>query len=144
MLNNKINNLLQAQVQCVLATHKENTISQHLMAYSFSADLKYVYFISFSATQKVVNILSNNNVSVLWDNRTGNTSDHIQGFSMTGLGKAKVIPIQSGYFNRSDFLKRNPNLEALLNDEDCVCISLKIYKYIWVEGYKKVSVLQLD
>jgi hypothetical protein len=114
------------------------------MAYNFSDDLHYIYFISFSHTQKVKNIMSKSNVSALWDNRTGNTSDHIKGFSMTAIGNAKALPIQSESFNRAAFLKRNPNLEDLMNHKDCICISLEIDKYIWVEGYTNVSVFQFD
>lgn len=141
MLIKKIERLIQTQVQCVLATSNNNAPSQHLMAYDYSCNLKHIYLASFSNTQKVKNILENKNVSLLWDNRTGNTSDHNEGVLLTATGKASINNSSSKKHLQSSFLQRNPNLDNLLEHEQSVHIEIDVEKYMLVEGYKEVDIL---
>ena len=75
--------LLDAQVQCVLATaNGAGWPSTHLMAYAFAEDLRQVYMASGVSSRKIEDIRSNSAVSLLWDNRTGNLADHGDGMSL--------------------------------------------------------------
>jgi len=114
------------------------------MAYDFSKNLSHIFFISFSKTHKVQNIRAKNSVSVLWDNRSHRSSDHTNGYSMTGIGKAEIISTTSKLFDRQHFLEKNPNLKELINHKDCVCILVKMEKYIFNEGYTSTSIWTVD
>lgn len=83
--------LLTSQVQVVLATISAD-LSPHtaLMAYSTSEDLKNIYLTTLLASRKAENMIKRPNVSLLFDNRTGNLKDHGDGLLVTSSGIASL------------------------------------------------------
>ena len=109
------------------------------MAYAFDASLEHVYLASRAGTEKVENMLDSPCVSLLWDNRTGNTADHSDGTAAMGGGVA--APLQGWFKARARYmlLARNPQLAGLLasTDVDIFCVEVTTYKL--VEGYDRVT-----
>ena len=138
-LSAAIREMLSSQVQCVLATVSKKAPTLHLMAYAFSEDLKHLYCLSLSNTRKVNNIKNNSAVSLLWDNRTGNTSDHIQGTCLSADAKARIFETEKNSGQITKLLERNPELSSMLNDDSCVIIKIRINNFILVQGYSKIS-----
>jgi hypothetical protein len=136
-MKNKVNSLLSGQVQCVLATINHQQPYMHLMAYTFSTDLCEIYIASLENTQKVQNMRHFPDVTCLWDNRTGNLSDHIGGFAMSGFGKAIELNGETAVSKRSLLLERNPTLSGLMAEPSVVIFALHMNRYQWVEGYTK-------
>ncbi len=127
--------LLTQQAQCVLATMGDQQAALHLMAYAFSLDLGEIYLASKQDTQKIKNMRANPNVTCLWDNRTGNNSDHTEGFAMSGFGEARELTGDSARSVSSLLLQRNATLMPLLDDPGTRIIAIRIDRYQWVEGY---------
>lgn len=136
---NTIHELLNTQVQCVLSTIGEDGPSQHLMAYALEASLTDVYIASRRTTGKVANLLRNPAVSLLWDNRTGNTRDHLQGLALMARGQASLLNGWSRARVEQLLLARNPELSKLLSGQDAVVFALRIRSYRLVQGYDSVS-----
>jgi hypothetical protein len=132
-----VNSLLSGQVQCVLATLKDQQICLHLMAYAFSADLCEIYIASLENTKKVHNMRRSPDITCLWDNRTGNISDHTGGFAMSGFGKALELTGEAAAAKSGLLLERNASLSGLMAEPSVVIFSLHIDRYQWVEGYTK-------
>lgn len=131
--------LLSTQVQCVLSTVSEGLPRQHLMAYAFDPALDKVYLASRAGTEKVANMLDNPDISLLWDNRTGNTADHTAGTAAMAAGRA--VPTQGWVRARATFmlLARNPQLRHLLADANVEVFCVKVATYKLVEGYDTVT-----
>jgi hypothetical protein len=136
-MKNTVDSLLSGQVQFVLATLSNQRAALHLMAYSFSADLSEIYIASLEKTQKVHNMRHCPNITCLWDNRTGNHTDHTGGFAMSGFGKAIELTGEAAVSKRGLLLDRNATLSGLLSEPSVVVFALHIDRYQWVEGYTK-------
>jgi general stress protein 26 len=134
-----IRQLMTTQVQCVLSTVADGAPSQHLMAYALEASLTHVYIASRRATGKVDNMLRNPSVSLLWDNRTGNTADHVQGLALMAQGEASLLNGWARARAEHLLLARNPELAKLLSGNDSAVLALQIRSYRLVQGYDAVS-----
>jgi hypothetical protein len=139
-MKNAVASLLNQQVQCVLATCGETEQALHLMAYAISPQLDQIYIASLESTQKVVNMRANPNVTCLWDNRTGNISDHTAGLAMSGFGQAHELTGEPALSAQHLLLQRNASLQPLLSNPSVVIFALHIDRYQWVEGYARVVV----
>jgi nitroimidazol reductase NimA-like FMN-containing flavoprotein (pyridoxamine 5'-phosphate oxidase superfamily) len=137
-LKNRIFELLNQQVQCVLATMDGNRPVQHVMAYGFSIDLSRIYITTYTKTRKFRNMLSNTSVSVLWDNRTGSIQDHLDGYSLTAIGHAKLLPDSEQRKASEAILSRNPTLTELLNHPGSRLFGVILDEYQWTTGYQQV------
>ena len=132
---NQIRSILNQQVQSVLATQDQRGLYQHLMAYSAADDLSSIYLASFDNTQKVRNIRANPNISLLWDNRTGNNKDHTEGFALSAQGSAKIESTDAHPDLIKQLRNRNESLAKLLNAEQSVLIIINIKSYHLAIGY---------
>jgi len=132
---NQIRSILNQQVQSVLATQNQGGLYQHLMAYSAADDLSSIYLSSFDNTQKVRNIRANPNISLLWDNRTGNNKDHTEGFALSAQGSAKIVNTDAHPDLIEQLRNRNDSLAKLLNAEQSVLIVINIKAYHLAIGY---------
>ena len=141
-MKNNVDSLLSGQVQCVLATINNQRASMHLMAYAFSADFCEIYIASLENTQKVRNMRHCPDVTCLWDNRTGNLSDHTEGFSMSGFGKAVELTGEAAASKGRLLLERNATLNGLMTEPSVVIFALHIDRYQWVEGYTKSVIFE--
>lgn len=134
----EIANLLDQQVQCVLATVDDRLPCQHMMAFSRSEDLSRIYLATYADTRKYRNMLSNPGVSLLWDNRSGSDDDHTDGISLIALGRAELLTGPPQADVRRALLARNPALRSLLEDADCRIFAVRVENYQWTRGYQQV------
>ena len=128
---------LAATVQAVLATQGESGPMMHLMAYAFNPSLDAIYFASRSGTRKVVNLLNIPRASMLWDNRTGDMLDHIEGFSLLAEGITQRFTDEESHSIETLLSSRNPSLQNLLTLEDCYCFQLTVSQYSLTMGYRE-------
>ena len=132
-----VQKLLAQQVQAVLATSAQTGPMMHLMAYAYSDDLKHIYLASKASTRKVENLLLNPHSSLLWDNRSGNIQDHIDGYTCLAECEATLLVAEKSTELRGKLLARNPTLKGLLAMEDCCIFSLQVRQYNITLGYKE-------
>jgi nitroimidazol reductase NimA-like FMN-containing flavoprotein (pyridoxamine 5'-phosphate oxidase superfamily) len=141
-MKNTVGSLLNHQVQCVLATISDKEQALHLMAYANSTELDKIYLASLENTQKVKNMRNNPKVTCLWDNRTGNNTDHTAGLAMSGFGQARELADDPARLAINLLLQRNANLQPLLSNPSVVIFALHIDRYQWVEGYTEVRIYE--
>jgi hypothetical protein len=141
-MKDAVASLLNQQAQCVLATLGETEQALHLMAYAASPQLDQIYIASLESTQKVANMRVNPNVTCLWDNRTGNNSDHTAGLAMSGFGQAHELTGEPALSAQHLLLQRNASLQPLLSNPSVIIFALHIERYQWVEGYTKVVIYE--
>jgi nitroimidazol reductase NimA-like FMN-containing flavoprotein (pyridoxamine 5'-phosphate oxidase superfamily) len=141
-MKNTVASLLNQQAQCVLATRGDKELALHLMAYAISPELDEIYFASLEKTQKVKNMRASPSVTCLWDNRTGNNTDHTAGLAMSGFGNSRELTGESAQSAQRLLLHRNATLELLLSEPSVVIFALQIDRYQWVEGYTRVLIYE--
>ena len=132
-----IQTLLKQQVQAVLATACETGPLMHLMAYAFRQNLTEIYIASRSSTRKVENLLRDGHSSMLWDNRSGNIQDHIDGYSLLAECEARLLNASEADNAIALLIERNSSLEKLLAMEDCVVFALAVKQFNLTLGYKQ-------
>ena len=131
-----VRTMLRSQVQCVLATATpKGQPATHLMAYAFSDDLRRVFMASGRHSQKIEDVRANPSVSLLFDNRTGNISDHGDGMLVTASGRAALCEKSQHELDRLHLLQRNPNMDSFLTREDVTVFSVAVDTYAVVVGY---------
>ena len=141
-LYEEIHNLLEQQVQCVLATVDGEQPCLHLMAYGFSDSLDQLYLASYADTRKVQNMLKQPRVSLMWDNRTGQHEDHTGGLALNAEGKAKRLEGPARETVSQRLLARNPTLETLLCEPTTAVFAVDVQAYVFAKGYGGVQTYQ--
>ena len=141
-LYNEIKGILSTQVQCVLATVDDRQPCLHLMAYGFSENLSEIYLASYADTRKVRNMLIQPEVSLLWDNRTGNHQDHVEGFALNASGEATMLEGEHYKLVSKLLRDRNPTLEILLGNDKTAVFSVDVSSYVFAKGYTAVYEFQ--
>lgn len=137
-LKREISTLLNQQIQCVLATLQDDQPCQHMMAFACAEDLTRIFLATYLDTRKYRNMIANPSVSILWDNRSGRATDHVDGLSLIALGRAELLAASEEVEVRELMLKRNPSLRALLEDGSCKLFMVLIEDYQWTKGYQQV------
>ena len=130
----RVQAMLGSQVQCVLATvQPDATPATALMAYATSPCLRTVYLATSLAARKAESMLQRPGVSLLWDNRTGNLSDHGDGLLVTADGTSALAPDRDAA--AALFLQRNPNMKDFLSSERVGLFAVSVREYEIVQGY---------
>ena len=128
--------LLSSQVQCVLATvQQDHAPATALMAYAMSPCLRLIYIATPLTARKAENMLQRPAVSLLWDNRTGNLSDHSDGVLVTADGTSALAPDRDAAAEL--FLHRNPNMERFLASDGVGLFAVSVREYEIVQGYDR-------
>ncbi len=105
-LKNKIKELLDQQKLGVLATQGGKYPYNTLVAYTFSEDLRYIFFATRKHTRKYNNIMKHHHVSMLIDSRTNNVTDFEDAVALTVMGKnIGTFLIYSPYAEPNAFTK---------------------------------------
>ena len=100
----------------MLATvHRDNAPATALMAFAAIPNLQTIVLATALAARKAQNTLERPAVSLLWDNRTGNASDHGHGLLVTASGSAALV--KNGETAMAHFLSKNPEMSKFLESD---------------------------
>lgn len=140
-LAKKIKKLLSQQKLGVLATRGTKYPYNTLVGYTFSTDLRYLYFATMKHTRKYDNILKHRHVSILIDNRSNDAKDFKDAVALTVTGEIKNESTET-YQNL--YLKRFPYLKDFIENPECVILPLKVDKFIYVQRFQEVLELSFE
>ena len=131
--------MLSSQVQCVLATvHRDNAPATALMAFAAIPNLQTIVLATPLAARKAQNMLERPAVSLLWDNRTGNASDHGNGLLVTASGSAALV--KNSETAMAHFLSKNPEMSKFLESDGVGLFEVSIRTYEVVHGYDRPQI----
>jgi hypothetical protein len=126
--------LLNSQVTGVIATEKDHQPYANLVAFSFTENLKKIYFATPMSTTKYRNLANNPHISLLIDTRKNNREDFTDSTAITVLGICKGL---SGTI-KDEILEihslRLPGLREFLKNEMIAMMEIKVNKYIITNG----------
>jgi len=141
-LEKQIKQLFEHQRFAVLATDVNRQPYMHLVAFTSTPDLRVILFATKRNTQKYLNIMNNEHVAILIDNRENTPSDISDAITVNAQGIAKETKDQNNKY-QGLLLKKHPNLSSLLDDPICALIEVHVMTYQVVQKFEKMNILKI-
>jgi len=143
-LKKLLKELFRSQLFAALATQQITRPYSNLVAFATTEDLKSIIFATKRATNKYSNILSNNNVSMLIDNRTNRDSDFRNAVAVTATGTAEEVKEKESESLRNLYLIKHHNLEKFVHSPDSALFRVKVKRYYVVRNFQEVIELKVE
>lgn len=136
--------LQQTQSLAVLATHNQGHPYTNLVAFSATDDLKRMFFATGRATRKYANIMADNRVSMLFDNRCNDASDFREAIAVTATGRAVEVGEDEKTILIKSYLKKHPSLQEFVTSPTCAFFCVEVKTYYAVTRFQQVMELHID
>ena len=131
---------LKSQRLAVIATQTQNNIPYtNLIAFSQTELENELLFGTLRNTSKYRNIIINNKVSILFDNRANSVSDFQNAITITAIGTAHEVDKQQ---YQDKFLAKHPNLGNFIQNKDCALMLINVEKYILIENFQEKTIIK--
>jgi hypothetical protein len=132
--------LLSSQKFAVLSTQNERQPYSNLIAFAECEGCKEVIFFSPKKTRKYANLLLNQRVALLIDDRTNQSQDFHYATALTLVGLAEEIdPINQRYLI-DIFIAKHPTLAELISNSENALFKVNISDYIIATFNKSIRV----
>jgi heme iron utilization protein len=136
-----LSELLNSQLTGVLATERDHQPYTNLVAFSFSDDLKRIFFATPINTTKYKNLTGNPQVSLLIDTRKNNYKDFSGSTAITVLGACKELSGNIKNEMLKNHLARLPDIRDFLSTSLIAAFEITVFKYIVTSGLDSTMVL---
>ena len=133
---NIIHPIFQVQKFAVLATFSSSQPYSNLVAFASTNDLKQILFVTNRNTRKFSNILENNRVAMLIDDRKNEQMDFNNAHAVTAIGAAREITGDERNILSQIYLVKHPSRMEFLKIPESVLLSIIVNEYI-IAGFDK-------
>ncbi len=144
VLRTRIDDLLNAQLQGVLATQQHAQPYTSLMAFAHTPDLRYLSFATYRDTQKHANLLLNSAVSFLVDDRSNDPADYQRAVAISVCGCAQAIPDEERAEYLATYLAKHPTLREFVSSPDCALLRVAVSCYRVISQFQAVELLTIE
>jgi nitroimidazol reductase NimA-like FMN-containing flavoprotein (pyridoxamine 5'-phosphate oxidase superfamily) len=134
----EIGALLDSQRFAALATQRDGHPYTSLMAFAYTEDLKEFVVVTGKATRKYQNLIEENRVFLLIDNRSNNEDDFDAAIALTALGTAGIVDDGERSSYQRLYLARHPYLEQFLTAPSTVLVKIMVNRYLLVSRFQNV------
>jgi len=141
-LKRRLSALFRAQRLAVVATVTEGAPYTSLVAFYSTPDLRSIVFATMRSTNKYQNIKREPRVCVLVDDRGNTPEDIARAVTASAMGRAGEVRRGQARLRRL-FLKKHPYLAGFLRSPGCALICVRPERYIFVNRFQEVSVLEM-
>lgn len=141
-LRKQILEVFEHQRFAVIATERNGQPYTHLVAFSFTPDLRTLLFATRRDTQKYLNIMENAYVSVLIDNRENTPSDLSEAITVNAQGMATKTTDLNKEYHRL-LLEKHPGLSSFFDDPACALIEVHVRTYQVVQKFENIDILKI-
>ncbi len=136
--------LLSGQKLAVLSTHHAGQPYASLVAFSFSEDLRFLYFVTPRTTRKFANLEADGRAALLVTSSANRESDFHEAAAVTVIGRAGEIFNQEKHTALAHYLARHPYLEDFARSPSCATLRVCASTYILVKNFQQVMELHLE
>ncbi len=144
VLRARIDHLLNAQLQGVLATQQHAQPYTSLMAFAHTPDLQRLIFATYRDTQKHANLLLNSAVSFLIDDRSNDPADYQHAMAISACGYARAIPDDERVMSLAIYLAKHPTLRDFVTSPECALLSIAVSCYRVISQFQAVELLDIE
>ena len=132
----RVKAFLKEKDMCVLATTREGRPHCSLMAYIADEEAEWIYMVTHRTTTKYKNLLSNEQVSLLVDNRCeGLPADRGKTQALTVHGVFRSVENQDTRKQiLKKLLKRHPHMKEFLSHPEAEIISVRANSFLFLDG----------
>jgi nitroimidazol reductase NimA-like FMN-containing flavoprotein (pyridoxamine 5'-phosphate oxidase superfamily) len=138
-IENEIQRVLYMRRFAVLATQSDGQPHTSLMAFTAMDGIRHLIVATYRNTRKYRNLLKENRVAALIDDRTVLSSGSPQGIVLTIHGTAAEVSNAERGAAEQAHLARHPDLEAFPSSQECVLLGVAVSDYEVVGGIEDVS-----
>ncbi|NCC53510.1 MAG: pyridoxamine 5'-phosphate oxidase family protein [Spartobacteria bacterium] len=138
-LQYKVDALLRSQKLAVLATQDNDRPYTSLVAFSFTDDLKSVFFVTARATRKYDNLVNRPRTALLVDNRQNTGDDFQHAVAVTILGDTREVEKAAHAADIEAFLQRHPPLREFVEKDTSAFFAVDVTTYIYVSNFGDVA-----
>jgi nitroimidazol reductase NimA-like FMN-containing flavoprotein (pyridoxamine 5'-phosphate oxidase superfamily) len=127
---------LKEKDMCVLATTREGRPHCSLMAYIADEEAEWIYMVTHRATTKYKNLLSNEQVSLLVDNRCeGLPSERGKIQALTVHGTFNLVEDEEKRTKiLEQFLTKHPHMKQFVDHPEAAIISVRAQSFLFLDG----------
>lgn len=134
----KIRGLFVSQRLAVLATSHQGQPYTSLVAFTFSNDLRRLFFATTRATRKFANLQAEPRVSLLIDNRSHRSDDFREAMAVTALGLAREVTDSERQGLLDLYLERHAGLKEFATAPTCALLQIDVTRYSLVSRFQNV------
>jgi len=128
--NDKIKALLDSQKLAVLSTLADQQPYCSLIAFAECEGCREILFFTPKNTRKYQNLISNNRVALMIDDRSNQSLDFKKATALTLIGLAEEIDLAHQPSLLAAFIHKHPNLADSTTTQDNAFFKIKITDYI--------------
>jgi heme iron utilization protein len=139
-VKNKIRLMVESQATGVLATVMDQQPYASLVAFSYSPDLKKIFFATPNNTTKYRNLTGNPNISLIIDSRICNPKDFSRSAAITVMGEAHELAGDDRSRKLMDHAARLPGLAGFFDSPAMAMFQIDVQAYIVADGLTEVAV----
>ena len=138
--------IVGSQRFAVLSTLSNRQPYSNLVAFAVSDDLRQIVFATNRNTRKYRNILSNNKIALLIDNRSNSQSDFTRALAITVLGTAGELSGDENDKLVRSYLDKHPSLGEFLQRPDTAIIKVLVNDYILArfDGAERIRIDEIS
>lgn len=139
-VKNKIRLMIESQATGVLATAADRQPYGSLVAFSYSPDLKKIFFATPNDTTKYRNLAENPNISLTIDSRICNPKDFSRTAAITAMGEARELAGEDKSRRLKDHTDRLPGLADFFKSPAMAIFQIDVRAYVLADGLTDVAV----
>jgi nitroimidazol reductase NimA-like FMN-containing flavoprotein (pyridoxamine 5'-phosphate oxidase superfamily) len=135
-MRDRIKAFLKEKDMCVLATTREGKPHCSLMAYMTDEEGEWIYMVTHRDTTKYTNLLSNEQVSLLVDNRCdGMLADRSNLQALTVHGTFHAVEEEGAKKQILEQVReRHPHMRDFLDNPEAEIISVRVNAFLFLDG----------
>ncbi len=138
-LRNSLRDLFSRQILASLATSKGGQPYTSLVAFVATDNLRTFLFATEKNSTKYSNIIANQRVSILIDNRTNSATDFYKGMAVTVIGQAQELKADQYTRYLKLYLKKHPSLRKFAKSPSCRLLRINVETYRIVTQFQQVT-----
>ena len=136
----RMKSLNKSERHAVLATTMQSKPYASLVSFALTRDMKGVLFTTPKSTRKYRNIIENNHVALLIDNRNNTEEAYMGAESISILGTAKPVRRGKRWQELSRiFLRKHPALRGFVESPSTALILVEATRCIHVSRFQMIS-----
>lgn len=134
-----VQEVLQSCTFAVLATEGQGQPHACLVAITPSDNFKELIFATYRSTRKYNNLTKNENVAVLFENRSGKSPKQHDITVLTAFGNAEELKNDEFELAFESHVFKHPEQLTFLSSKDCAIFRIKVAAYQLVLGIDDVN-----
>ena len=141
---NVVLELLRQQTFAVLGTSREGHAYSSLVAFSATSTAEALYFVTTRATRKYHNLIADNMVSLLLDNRADLEMPLYEAAAVTAYGNAEEVQDHTRSDALQNYLTKHPQLKTFATAPTTALFRIHVVEYHLVQRFQNVTEFRMQ